>query len=88
MPSGLEHQRPPQMVVSFLHPLSFLEHRATAHRWKPVDDESERFAGRVCVDRTDTVDHVLSILEVERPGVVDNAKSWASRSPGQEMGHQ
>ena len=50
VPARLEHQRRAQVVAVGPHPLAPLEHRRALDARKAVHDESERFAGGVCVD--------------------------------------
>jgi ornithine cyclodeaminase/alanine dehydrogenase-like protein (mu-crystallin family) len=49
----LEHQRPPQMIVVLLHPLTLLQQRPALDAREAVDDEPQGFTGSVGVNRLD-----------------------------------
>ena len=51
----LEHQRAPQVVEMLADELALLEDRPPFDRREAIDDEPERFACRVCVDRPDLI---------------------------------
>jgi hypothetical protein len=66
MAPRLEHQRTPEMVGMTEQPLSFFEHGPSARRWETLDDQTQRFAGRVGIDGFDAC-HVTGWLLVSPP---------------------
>lgn len=58
MAPRLEHERPPEGIRMAPQPIALLEHRPARRAGNAVDDEAQRVAARVRVDRPDRVNHV------------------------------
>src|SRR4051794_12780974 len=68
MPARFEHQRAAEMIRMPAHPLALLEHRRTARRRKALDDEPQRFAGGVRIDRFHAYHLVIKYLVIGLSG--------------------
>ena len=50
VPAGLEHQRPPQVIVVLADELPLLENRPAFDGRKSLDDEPQRLTGSMRID--------------------------------------
>ena len=66
MPARLEHQRATDVVVPRPHPFPLLEHRLARRRRESVDDQPERLAGGMRIDRFQLLHDVARVSILRR----------------------
>lgn len=66
MAPRLEDERAAKMIRMAPQPITFLEYRPARRAGDAVDDETQRVAARVRIDRPDRVSHVLEYASTSR----------------------